>query len=437
MTPSDPTSVQPLEQALAVLRDLGGVEEMQALADSAYAPPARPKSNLHVHLPPNFSAFDSVAQAVDLADAQDVRVLCASNYYDYGVYAEFVSLARQRNIFPLFGTEIIATIDELARTGVKINDPGNPGRIYLCGKGITCLDPLSGSARRLLDIIWDNDTSRMAEMVTRLADVFAQRGLDTGLTEGRVKDMVADRHGCPREAVCLQERHLAQAFQQVLFQEVPPAGRADRLGTILGVPFTGQPDDAVKVQGDIRTHLMKAGKVAFVAETFGSFDEAVQLILELGGIPCYPTLADGADPVCPFEEPVEEFIDRIKARGIVCAEFIPIRNQPEVLARYVRAVRRAGLAITGGTEHNTLSLLAMEPACVAEKPVPEDVKDIFWEGACVVAAHQFLALHHRCGFVDAQGRPNGDYNSDDERIAAFARLGAAVIQRYYETSGQA
>ena len=46
---------------------------------------------------------------------------------------------------------------------------------------------------------------------------------------------------------------------------------------------------------------MKAGKPAFVEETFVSFEEAHRLILELGGIPSYPTLADGASPICPFE----------------------------------------------------------------------------------------------------------------------------------------
>ena len=33
---------------------------------------------------------------------------------------------------------------------------------------------------------------------------------------------------------------------------------------------------------------MKAGKPAFVTETFLRFDEARELILALGGIPCYP-----------------------------------------------------------------------------------------------------------------------------------------------------
>ena len=103
-----------------------------------------------------------------------------------------------------------------------------------------------------------------------------------------------------------------------------------------------------------------------------------------------------------------------------------------MLRRYVYAMREAGLAVTAGTEHNTLTLLPIEPTCAGGKPIDEDLKDIFWEGACVVAAHQFLTLHGECGFVDAAGRPNPAFDTAEQRIATFARLGAAVVQRYYE-----
>jgi hypothetical protein len=186
----------------------------------------------------------------------------------------------------------------------------------------------------------------------------------------------------------------------------------------------------VKIQNEIRAQLMKAGKPAYVTETFVNFEQANRLILELGGIPTYPTLADGTSPICPFEEPVEQLITNLRQRGFTAAEFIPIRNTPEVLSRYVKALRGAGLVVTAGTEHNTLDLLPIEPTCLKGAAVPDDVQEIFREGACVVAAHQFLTLHGKCGFVDAKGQPNPDYPDVEERIAAFKSLGEAVIQRY-------
>ncbi|MBN1556018.1 MAG: hypothetical protein JXA11_14840 [Phycisphaerae bacterium] len=420
-----------VDNVLSMFRSLGGVEEMRNLAAEGFAPSTRYKVNSHIHLPPNFSAFQSVADAVLLAAEQDVRVLCASNYYDFNVYGSFVAKAKDKRIFPLFGTEIISLIEELVDGGVRVNDPGNPGRMYICGKGITKISPLSARAAALLGFIRGSDEARMAEMVARLDDIFAARGVDVGLEEQAVKEMVVRRHGCDVDAVVLQERHVAQAFQEALFQKVTPADRAAALSKILGVEYTAGPEEAVRIQGEIRAHLMKAGKPAFVKEQFVNYPEARELILELGGIPCYPTLADGAKVICEYETPVEALIDNILGMDVHMVELIPIRNRPEVLTDYVTKMRAAGIAVAGGTEHNTLDRIGMEPTCVGGAPVPEEVKDIFWEGACVIAAHQFLTLHNECGYVDATGNPNDAYDSAEDRISEMAKLGAALIETYF------
>jgi hypothetical protein len=422
---------QSVEQALAALRGLGTVEQMQARADRGLAPAVRPASNSHIHLPPNFSAFESVRQAVELAARQGVAAVGVSNYYDYEVYGEFVAEARKNGIFPLFGLEIISLVDELAAAGVKINDPNNPGRMYICGKGITKFHGMSAPAAQWIGVIRANDDARMAEMTRRVATIFAAHGVATRLDAAAVIGRIVRRHGCRNDVVTIQERHVAQAFQERFFEIVPEPQRIAKLNAIFGAASKSGPADAVKIQGEIRTHLMKAGRPAFVTETFLKRPQAVQLILELGGIPCYPTLADGTDPLCEYEEPVERLIASLQADGITCVEFIPIRNSPDVLSRYVKAIRAAGIVVTAGTEHNTLDLLPIEPQCLQGAAVPEDLKDIFWEGTCVTAAHQFLSLHGRGGFVDGQGRPNPHYAGARERIAAFAKLGAAVIETYY------
>jgi hypothetical protein len=240
--------------------------------------------------------------------------------------------------------------------------------------------------------------------------------------------------------VCVQERHVALAFQEEVFARVPAAllrqgfgglaGRPEVLKRIFGAAAKAA-DDPVAVQNDIRTHLMKAGKAAFVEEALITFEQSYRLVLELGGIPCYPTLADGASPICGYEDPVEKLIERLHAGRIYSAELIPIRNQPAVLSHYVKTMRAAGFVMTGGTEHNTLDLLGIEPTCLKKQPMPDDVKEIFWEGACVAAAHQFLTLHGQCGYVDGSGALNPAYATQEERIASLARLGAAVMERYF------
>ena len=71
----------------AAMRQLGSPDALTARAVA----PNRPLVNAHIHLPPNFSAFETTRQALALAEAQDVRVLGASNYYDYAVYADFAA----------------------------------------------------------------------------------------------------------------------------------------------------------------------------------------------------------------------------------------------------------------------------------------------------------------------------------------------------------
>ena len=388
------------------------------------------KNNAHIHLPPNFSAFTTVDQVLDLAKAQDVRVIGVTNYYDYRVYEQFGKLARKAGVYPMFGLEIISLVDDLVKGGVKINDPGNPGRMYICGKGVTGYSPVKGEALKILEEIRSADVARMREMTGKANDVFRQAGVDLGVDESSVKQMIVGRHHCPAEIVYIQERHIAQALQEAFFAKVPAERRADVLTKVYGTAPKSPADDAVKTQNEMRANLLRAGKAAFVKESFVNDAEARRMILAMGGIPCYPTLADGTSPICPYEATPETLIANIKGMGVTMAEFIPVRNTPEVLEKYVVAMRAAGLALVGGTEHNTLDLIPLEPTCLKGAAVPQRVKGIFWEGTCVVAAHQTLVAQGKPGFVDAQGKPNPNYKTDDERIKAFARIGEQIIGDY-------
>jgi hypothetical protein len=422
-------------RVLVTLRDLGSPAEIWTLAEKGFGPAVPPALNAHIHLPPNFSAFETVQDAVDLAAEQQVRILGVSNYYDFTVYGDFAERARAAGIFPLFGLEIIAMQEDLRAAGVKVNDPGNPGKTYLCGKGITRFSELTAEGNRLLSAIRQNDSQRMRLMVDRLREACAERGLETAVDEAAVVDMIARRHGSPRTTIYLQERHIAQAFQEAFTAQVPADQRTEKLNQVLAATTKAQgQDDAVGIQNDLRSHLLKSGKPAFVAESFLSFAEARQLVLELGGIPCYPVLADGAAPVCPFEAEPKKLIDTLLDRGIHAAEWIPSRNSVKTLHRYLPVMREAGFLLTVGTEHNTLDRAPLVPACL-DGPVPADLQTLFWEGACVVAAHQFLTLHGACGYVDAAGHPHPAFGSANERINQLAKIGAAVMGRYWEKCG--
>jgi hypothetical protein len=405
------------------LLKLGTVEQIKASAGKC----GGVKFNTHIHLPPNFSAFETVGQAVELAAKENIKILGVGNYYDFGVYQTFTEAVLKRGIFPLFGTEIIALETDLQKQGVRINDPGNPGKYYICGKGISRFETFSSRAAELMNGIRKNDTLRMREMVAKLAEAFGKGGVKTGLDDQAVIARVVKRHGCKAEMVTLQERHLAQAFQEVFFEKVPADQRAEKLAAIFGCPAKSGANDAVGVQDEIRSHLMKAGKSCFAPETFVNLAQAKELIVELGGIPCYPVLADGSKQRCEYEATADKLVETLKANSYRMVEFIPARNQPEVLAEYVTTIRKAGIAVVAGTEHNTLAPLPIEPACVGGKAIPDAVKAIFWEGVCVLAAHVFLKAHGQKGFMDC-----GCCDAE-KRIETFRAIGEAVLAAFFKS----
>ena len=399
------------------------------------APNTSPKVNTHVHLPPNFSAFETVEQAVDLAADAKLQVLGTSNYYDFGVYARFAQSARARGVFPLFGLEIISVVAELKNADIKINDPDNPGRMYLCGKGITRFAPTSGEAQRLIQAIRDADRTRIEMMIERVTGLMQDNGVYTAVTAESVRSSLARRYAVPVSSVYLQERHVAKAFQEALFAQAAGPERTGTLRRVLAAECAA-PDDPVRVQNQLRSRLMKAGKPAYVEESVLDADVAYALVLALGGVPCYPILADGASPVCQFEDPVDDLVEALAGRGIWCAEIIPSRNTASVVDQYATTLRGAGIIVLGGTEHNTPELVPITPECKGGVPVSQSVAELFWEGACVMAAHQYLSARGKTGYVDAQGNLSPGFTTHDQRISALAGLGATVIDTSRRPDGE-
>jgi hypothetical protein len=239
--------------------------------------------------------------------------------------------------------------------------------------------------------------------------------------------------GVPGRTVHLQELYVAKAFQEALFR-VPAGRRVAALRLLLPLTDEDGPTTTT-VQDAIRSNLMKAGKPGYVEETRSSFQDAYRLILALKGIPCHPILGDGVTPECPFESDVEALGKWLRAQGVYCAELIPARNTAGSVGAYAAGLRAAGIILLGGTEHNGNDVPSLAPRCRGGLPLPDGAPEMFWEGACVVAAHQFLTANAHPGYVDDEGCLHPSYKTDDARIVAFARLGAWVIENYGRLAG--
>ncbi|MCX7799557.1 MAG: hypothetical protein N2109_04360 [Fimbriimonadales bacterium] len=394
--------------------------EASAAVEGRWDPEPRPH-NAHIHLPPNFSAFDSVEDAVEQARSEGAALLGAANYYDYSVFERFASLCLEAGVFPLVGTEILTWMEDCAERGWLVNDPGNPGKAYLCGKALAlCAEPTPWAASKLGEIR-EGDARRMERMVELVGEHLRGRGIALSLGAEEVRARVAQRHRTPLDTVVLQERHLAMALAERLASPEHEEG--------LAVLMAGDPPaDPVALQNELRNRLLKAGRPAYVDERFVPFDEAARLIRELGGVPCYPAIMDGIPGgPSPFEDAPEELARRLVERGIPAIEFIPNRNDPAVLEEYALAARAAGLVATAGTEHNTLGSQPIVPRCKGGLPIPRRAAEIFWEGACVMAGHQLAVARGEPGFEEAPG-------TVEERIAAFRAVGCAAI---LEVTGRA
>ncbi|MGB9596160.1 MAG: PHP domain-containing protein [Candidatus Poribacteria bacterium] len=378
-------------------------------------------ANLHIHTPYSFSAFRNVAEAIELARNQNVVVLGISDFNTTQGYEEFTEECLKAKVFPAYGMETIALSVDDQKSGARWNDPNNPGRIYFCGKAFQY--PLI-SSQKTLDILakianaLDNQVRQMiAKLNNHLKNVLPEIQLDYGYI---LKNMT---NGTVRE------RHIAKALQQELMKKFPDINdRAKAVNVIYGKDSQVDISNEVLLQEELRSNLLKAGKVAFVEESPDAYldiDTAKNVMLDMGGIPCYPVLVDGTKgELTEIEKDPESLCNMLIEKGIYCAEFIPARNDINILKNYVSVFKDKGMMITAGTEHNTPMMEPIYPRCKGDVPLNEFLKETFWKGACVVVAHQYLVSKGLAGYVDSSG------NRTDMAIEKLESIGEGVILYY-------
>ena len=409
----------------SVLRGLPDLDKL--LSWAARRPPQKPvPSNLHIHTPYSFSAFTDVHEAVSLARDQGVFVLGISDFNTTKGYEDFTKECQEAGVFPLYCMETIALSVDAQRSGTRWNDPSNPGRIYFCGKGLRYPIQFSQRAQDTLLQIGRALEERVRQMIDRVNRHLERTLPSIQLDYDRIRDTYT--FGTVRE------RHVAKALSSAIAEAFSDASeKAEALEALYGEESQVDVTDDVALQNELRSNLLKAGKVAFVEESpeaYVSLEEAKSLMLDMGGIPCYPVLADGTrGELTEIEQDPEFLRDELLRRGIHCAEFIPDRNDINLIRDYVSAFKGKSIILTAGTEHNTPRMEPMVPACRGGIELDETLKEAFWKGACVVAAHQYLTSMGRAGYVDDLGERT------EEETAQLEFIGDAVIAYYLANSG--
>ena len=380
------------------------------------------ESNGHIHTPYSFSAFSALETAFKMAVEEKIAVLGINDFYVTDGYDAFHDGCVKNRIFPLFNIEFIGLLKEEQKKGIRINDPNNPGRIYFSGKGLDYPFKVSWLQKRQLRMVKKESQAQIKAMIVKLNQLIQQEKPDIELSYATVKKMYAHE--------LVRERHIAKALRELVINTSPvEEEQLHFLESLYGgkKSKTGMSKPAA-IENEIRANLLKSGGAAFIEEDESSFLELrkiIRIIIKAGGIPCYPVLLDDSSGrFTEFESDPEKLYQSLKHLGIECIELIPGRNDLVILKKFVDFFHQKGFIITFGTEHNTPEMMPLTVTTRGSVALDDSLKKIAYEGACVIAAHQYLRADGRQGYV----LPDGTHSVKQTR--ELINLGQLVIEYF-------
>ena len=353
-----------------------------------------------------------------MAVAEDVRILGINDFYVTDGYHDFVDKCLDHALFPLLNIELIGISKTDQEQGIRVNDPGNPGRTYISGKGLAIPVNLPLHQQEKLDRVIKESNRQVSRMIKLLNEWFHSHQVAIRLTV----DEIMEQHAMK----LLRERHVAKAIRLKL-EEVSENDAAyfDLLKQVYGgKPSEKQKKDIAGVEDELRDRLLKSGAPAFVPEDEKAFlplEEIVQIIKDAGGIPTYPLLLDGSGgQITDFEDGKEQLLEELTLRGFHSIEFIPSRNQFDILKEYATYFYDHGFVVSFGTEHNTTALDPITVSCMGMVPLDDQLMQISYNGAAYTAAHQYKAAREGKGYIPG---------TRDE----MEKLGHSIFQYYFNT----
>ncbi len=378
--------------------------------------------NGHFHTPFSFSAFTEIEQVFKMADAEGVQVLGINDFYTTDGYSEFTKLAQKYKTFPLYNIEFMALQRDLQEQGIRVNDPANPGRTYMSGKGLSNPFKIGKTELALLKQVQHESNVQTAEMVEKLNVFLSELNAGFSFSFDDLKAKYAKN--------MLRERHIAKALRIAIDDKfsTPEEKKAFYVRVFSGKELKSKLTDVTGIENEIRGNLLKTGGRAFVPEdpkAFLSLEQVKEVIISAGGIPCYPVLLDDAKGnFTDYEGDFVKLYETLRTKGVYSLELIPGRNTFAVLKEFVTFFRSKNFLITFGTEHNTPQLDPVKVSCSGGVDLDEDLEQIGFEGACIIAAHQYLIAKGEQGYLNADG------DAKTKEYSSFVELGQAVISHF-------
>lgn len=379
--------------------------------------------NGHIHTPFSFSAFDNIPQVFKMCNEENIKAIGINDFIVTDGYKSFHDHAVAAKVFPLFNIEFMGLLKEEQAKGIRVNDPSNPGRTYFSGKGLDFPSNPDEATKQLLIDVKNESNKQTSLMVENLNDYLQVVGAPFGLTYEEVKILYAED--------LVRERHIAKAVRRKVFEAFKDNGDRSAMLTIIfgGKPVKSSLDDISGLENEIRGNLLKSGGPAYVEEDDAAFlkiDKVMDVIVKMGGIPCYPVLLDDKNGgFTDFEADFENLRDTLISKSICSVELIPGRNDIHILKKFVKIFHEADFVITFGTEHNTPALIPLKVDTRGNIDLDDELKKISYQGACIIAAHQYLRTNGEEGYLDGNGKAKVDQIDD------FRALGSGVFNYYF------
>jgi hypothetical protein len=368
--------------------------------------------NLHIHTNESFSVFRSPTEAVWYAYKAGIEYFGINDHYTIDGHREFREACRIAGLKAGFSIEAIALDEQAFGKGWRINDPDNPGRMYIVGKGVTRNLKQGGKGYRTFQRMREAIQRRNRKIVDRLNSYCTAKGFMLDL---RYRDVIKLT---PRGNAT--ERHVVQAFcEKVDSRSKDVDRRVEIYSTLLSTPLNRETtDDPHKLLTAVRSKLIKSGMPCYVEEkkeAYTSIKNLVDIFLEYGAVPTYPVLAH---PVTEEEEDLEGLVGKLKELGMYAFDVIDLRTERARAKEVLSQASRHGFPVFIGTEHNTKKLLPLS-GDIEKDP---EFHDYFKKSAQFLLGHQLLSKLCHYGYVADNGKPRID--DLHQGFQLFSEIGA-------------
>ena len=373
--------------------------------------------NLHIHTNESFSVFRSVTEAVWHAYSGSIEYFGINDHYTTAGYDEFGKACDIAGIKAGFGMEIKTMDEEAYRKGIRVNDPENPGRVYLIAKGIT--RPLKKESKASVTL--NSMQAAIRERNTKIADNLKRYAAEKGyqIEFGYEDAKALTPHGNA------SERHVIQAYcEKIDLLKDNDAERKEIYEDIVGSEITDEDfQDVSELQSLVRSSLIRSGKPCFVAEdraAFSSVEEVIDIFREFGAVPTYSVMAE---PITPEEKDIEALLKKVKGRGLFAFDFLEFRTGEKRAKEVIDIATNYGFPVFIGTEHNMKKMLPM----IGEIGKNPQFYDYLRKSADFVIGHQILSELCDFGYIDPEGKPR--MSDLKEGFGFFAGVGKMELSK--------